>query len=158
MFYSYETTISASVTLATLDDTHLVFKVKAESDVHLQLSRYQGITSIDTYEIVIGGYNNSKSAVRDSVQGGNECEKETAGILSATEFRYFWVSWKDGTIAFGRHNVVGSSTICSWKDVLPHEVSGIKFLTETGYRGTWDISETSGIKLTGYNYTQSKVL
>jgi hypothetical protein len=143
MFYSYESSVSAAVWLSTLDDTGMVFKVRAESDVHLQMTRYQGTTSVDTYEAVIGGWGNMKSAIRSVVQGTNVCERDTPGILSKEAFRYFWVSWKGGVIAIGEGNVLGDRQICSWTDVAPHAVTAIKFLTESGHRGTWDISEIS---------------
>jgi hypothetical protein len=54
------------------------------------------------FEIVIGGWSNSQSVIRDRPKGPNLVTAYTAGILSATQYRYFWVAWGDGKIRVGR--------------------------------------------------------
>ena len=71
-----------------VDFCSLVFEVKAKTDAHILLSP---CPECDGYEIVIGGWNNTKSAIRDGKQKENKVFIETPNILSATEFREYWI-------------------------------------------------------------------
>ena len=76
-----------------VDFCSLVFEVKAKTDAHILLSQ---CPECDGYEIVIGGWNNTKSAIRDGKQKENKVFIETPNILSATEFRQFWIHITEG--------------------------------------------------------------
>jgi len=65
----------------------LTFEVKGTNDAHILLSP---CSDCDGYEIVIGGWNNTRSAIRDGKQKSKgEIGKNTPNILSAEEFRQF---------------------------------------------------------------------
>jgi len=80
------------------------FKVEAKSDAVIALDSDENDS--DLYEIVIGGWGNSLSMVRRGKQGpnigtgsvdkgsspGQKGWTETSGILSASEFRGFWIT------------------------------------------------------------------
>ena len=55
-----------------------------------------GITDVNAYEIVIGGYTNSESGIRTQVGGNFVTRKTTKDILNCDRFLFFWVSWIDG--------------------------------------------------------------
>ena len=65
------------------------FKVKGDSGARILLSNCENCHG---YEIVIGGWDNSQSAIRDGKQKEtNQFLTSTPNILSQTEFRQFWV-------------------------------------------------------------------
>ena len=55
-----------------------------------------GITDVNAYEIVIGGYTNSESGIRTQVGGNFVTRKATKDILNCDRFIFFWISWIDG--------------------------------------------------------------
>ena len=73
----------------------MFFEVKAAHDAHIWLSDGSG-DKRKGYEIVIGGWNNSRSVVRRGQQGVTElaCAEHTPDSrpLSETESRRFWIS------------------------------------------------------------------
>ena len=72
----------------------LEFEVRGKTDAHILLAP---CPQCDGYEIVIGGWSNTQSAIRDGKQGGaNQLLKGTPNILSPTEFRKFWIEIVEG--------------------------------------------------------------
>ena len=65
-------------------------------DVHIALAPddlYEpGVNEQDVYEVVIGGWGNTKSAIRRGNQGRELASAETPSIISADEWRGFWIS------------------------------------------------------------------
>lgn len=75
------------------------FKVKSCNDVHFAL--ISGQTEYDPlYEIVIGGWGNSKSVIRTSKQGSPVAQK-SGSYLNCNEFVEFWITWNNVTITLG---------------------------------------------------------
>lgn len=77
--------------------THFNVAVKAHNNAHIALSSGPHDMAEMT-EIVIGGYQNSRTWISTSKMGEPVASAETAGILSWDEFRSFWVSWANGVI------------------------------------------------------------
>jgi hypothetical protein len=77
--------------------THVVFTVKACNDAHIALSTIPGNFATLTMEFVIGGWSNTRSAIRQCMQCATETEVSTPNILSCTEHRAFWISWSSGS-------------------------------------------------------------
>ena len=69
----------------------LKFQVKGLTDAVVLFSACDGC---DGYEIVIGGWTNTQSVIRQSKQSINKIIQNTPDILSATEYREFWISLK----------------------------------------------------------------
>lgn len=71
------------------------FKVRAPNDAHLALTGgpHDGEPII---EIFLGGWGNSKSVIRRNKTKPEKAENSTPNILSAGEFRGFWVRVQDG--------------------------------------------------------------
>lgn len=80
-----------------------VFRVKAANDAHIALSAVQG-ESDPMLEVFIGGWGNKKSVVRRNRTKPEVAEADTPDVLSAGEFRGFWVRWDNGNITVGREN------------------------------------------------------
>jgi hypothetical protein len=51
---------------ATTDTNYLEFEVMACNDAHIALTQSPGNTSYNTFEVVIGGWGNTKSVIRDA--------------------------------------------------------------------------------------------
>ena len=65
------------------------FEVKGDSGANILLSNCENCHG---YEIIIGGWNNLKSAIRDGKQKEtNQFLTSTPSIISQTEFRQFWI-------------------------------------------------------------------
>lgn len=47
-------------------------------------------------EVFIGGWENSKSVIRKNRTKPDRAETPTQGILSAGEYRGFWIRWNNG--------------------------------------------------------------
>ena len=128
-----------------VDRDSVAFKARACSDVHVGLALYSGISAVNMYEVVFGGWNNSKSAIRSSMQQTPpEKEKEDRDVLSCTESRMYWVSWPQGRIAMGRGTEVGQREILNWEDPNFHEVNAISISNWYGFNGTWEFGVPLG--------------
>lgn len=120
------------------------FKVKSCNDVHFAL--ISGQTEYDPlYEIVIGGWGNSKSVIRTSKQG-SPVAQSSGSYLNCNEFVEFWISWNNITITLGAgvmtFNNTGFLTWSLQSGLLSILNSG--FYTAFGSTGEW-IFYTQGI-------------
>ncbi|XP_072033346.1 uncharacterized protein [Amphiura filiformis] len=77
--------------------TRVLFKAKAKNDVHIALSP-KNAAKKEMYEIVIGGWSNSKSVIRRRKQGRPVVEHPEKGILDPREFREFIVDFDGSTL------------------------------------------------------------
>lgn len=53
-------------------------------------------------EIVIGGWGNAFTVIRNGVQGDTIAKEETVGIMSTDVPQYFWISWTSTQVKLGR--------------------------------------------------------
>lgn len=73
------------------------FEVRASTDVYRKLEKKNS-----GYWIVLGGWENSKSCLRDGFVHGTTCFAEHyAFILKSAEYVKFWVTWNYGNISVG---------------------------------------------------------
>lgn len=79
----------------------VVFRVRAANDAHVALSSIEGETT-PMLEVFIGGWGNAKSVIRKNRSKPEVAEEATPGILSAGEFRGFWIRWTGNHITVGR--------------------------------------------------------
>lgn len=71
-------------------DNQFNFDVKGENDAYILLSNKY---NWDGYLIAIGSHANAKSFLRDGKQGTDEQLVDTPNILSAKEWKRFWISY-----------------------------------------------------------------
>ncbi|KAI8489552.1 hypothetical protein Bbelb_327190 [Branchiostoma belcheri] len=129
----FPTRINPNLTFVDMQDPEEPPNVMAGSNVHIALSSERAELS-DTYEIVIGGWNNTKSVIRRAPPGEDKVTQPTAGILSASGCRGFWISWaEDGTIAAGRDGE--SSPFMQWQDPNPLGIGYFGYSTGNGSAG-----------------------
>jgi len=48
---------------------------------------------------------------------------DTVDIVSGNEFRWFWISWRNGKLSVGRGNRVGVDVFMSYNDTSPDPVN-----------------------------------
>ena len=140
VFYTHDQYDYDQVWLSVLDQESIVFRVRACGEAHIGLARYPGISNVEMYEVVIGGWTNTKSAIRRMLQGALEAELDETGILHCNQSRTFWINWPGGRIAFGRGSIVGQREMLYWQDPNPRLINGLGFTTSRGFIGTWEFS------------------
>ena len=123
--------------LTVIGRTSNIFSLKACHDGHVGLAEVVGLSSLTMYEIVIGGWQNSKSVIRRARQGTIEVEASTPNILDCNSARNFWLSWEDGVIQFGTGGIVGQTRILSYTDPNPYTVNSLTVATAEGQIGDW---------------------
>lgn len=116
---------------------NVIFDVKACNDAHVILSE-QHSDVINSYEIVIGGWGNTKSVIRTCKQ----CQPRTSFIgnpLSCDSFKSFWISWENGAIRVGRGHIIGHGEFMKWTDPSSHLVNYVGISTWRGSSTEWKI-------------------
>ena len=77
------------------------FEVRASTDAYSGLSTGHS-TKFSGYWIVLGGWENSKSCLRDGIVPGNTFFAEHYAFISkSAEYVKFWVTWNYGNIRIG---------------------------------------------------------
>jgi hypothetical protein len=100
--------------LAGLTSHHVIVSVKAAGDAHIAVSEVAGDVAV-AYEIVIGGWSNTRSAIRDIAMQEPKVQVDTPGMLSASEFRTFWIRWAGGHVEVGQGHDVGNNRFMNWQ-------------------------------------------
>lgn len=116
------------------------FRVKAANDAHVALTTGPE-EGEPMYEIFIGGWNNGKSVIRKNRTKPEAAEAETPGILSADEFRGFWIRWGDGAISVGKEGE--PSAFLTYTDPDPFGIGYFGVCTGWGASGEWMIEDAT---------------
>ncbi|ELU05632.1 hypothetical protein CAPTEDRAFT_229005 [Capitella teleta] len=87
--------------LYVANTTSVLFSVEACNDAHVALSGNYLDFDLHTYEVVIGGWANTITALRRCKQCPSVEEAHTLGILNCLEKRDFWIDWSGGMIRLG---------------------------------------------------------
>ncbi|XP_060081901.1 lactoperoxidase-like [Ylistrum balloti] len=105
----------------------VIFDARACSDVHVGLKVDEDPKG-DLYEIVIGGWSNTQSAIRTEKQGNNLVEVKTDDVLDCDKYITFMVGWASGHIqVFKLTGQSGWNEFMSWYDPnIP--VKDVKFV------------------------------
>ncbi|XP_071104952.1 uncharacterized protein [Haliotis cracherodii] len=124
--------------------TSLTFKVKTCGDAHVALKTLYQNSDTQMYEVVLGGWRNSKSVLRRCAQCDSLVEY-SGGVVSCSQYKQFWMSWSDGTVKAGRGGTVGQDEILSYRDPHPHAINYFAAATGWGSPGEWifDLCESS---------------
>lgn len=116
--------------------TYLRFRARANNDVHIAFTSQNNVTSVTAYDIVIGGWGNTRSTLRTGVEG-TECVHTNHNPLSQTFFDEFWVSWTGSYVRVGTGTSVGSSYFLSCYQPSMYSVNFIWIRTGWGSSGEW---------------------
>ncbi|XP_060070843.1 uncharacterized protein LOC132550773 [Ylistrum balloti] len=113
-------------------DNSIVFHVKACNDAHVALiSNDQRM-----YEVIIGGWSNTKSVIRTSKDGKPKASHNGA-LLNCSKFKTFHISWDDGLIVLHRNTSEGWVKVIKWQDPSPKTITNIAFTTGLWATGAW---------------------
>lgn len=114
------------------------FAVRASIDAYFGLST--GNTSASSgYWVVIGGWNNLKSCLRDGFVYASTCYNTHSGsLLKSTEYVRFWVKWYLGHVRVGISETVGEGQIMQFRFPNTYPVSNI-LLKSRGNAANWII-------------------
>ncbi|CAH1802108.1 unnamed protein product, partial [Owenia fusiformis] len=122
--------------------TKMVIEIQACKDAHIALSKVLDEPETDTYEIVIGGWDNSASAIRANHDGEELTKTLTPGILNCNLKLPFWISWENGQVLVGRGNDPEEGQFMRYVDATsPLEVNAFAVATE-GNTGSWTFKNT----------------
>jgi Farnesoic acid 0-methyl transferase len=126
------------------DETSIVLRVQACQDGSIGLSELFNNVQTRTYEVIIGGYGNQQSFIRD-FESSTEVQKvPTPGIMDCNNYRTFWISWANHNIKAGRGAVVGEAAFLDWTDPEQRVFRGLTISTWTNNPGWWDFSFLEG--------------
>ncbi|XP_076085388.1 sushi, von Willebrand factor type A, EGF and pentraxin domain-containing protein 1-like [Mytilus galloprovincialis] len=129
--YKYQLLSDHGITVAI--PNLIKFKVKANNDAHLALLSSANEND-PLYEIVIGGWGNTKSVIRDKKQGDPKAT-HLGEVLNPNEYQTFYVTWKDGNIRVEDENNV---KLMEWTDTTdPLRITNVGISTGFGASGDW---------------------
>ncbi|KAK9497352.1 hypothetical protein O3M35_004685 [Rhynocoris fuscipes] len=116
----------------------LKFKVKAANDAHVCITQapHEGNP---IYEIFIGGWNNSKIAIRKNGEKPEVAVLEVPNTLDGGTYKEFWITWYNGAISIGAND--NQTPLLVWADptMFPSLFVGIR--TGWGSTGSWIIED-----------------
>ena len=132
--------------------TAITFKVKASCDAYITLCSTYGDCEYKSYEFAIGEKSNFKSSIKDGASGIALCTNVTPNILSADDFRTFWISWSENALRIGKGDVRNKDTFISMgipKD-KNYTIKCLAVSTGPGSNGVWEFAEYDGIPFIFY--------
>lgn len=80
------------------NDFQFQFSAQASNDVHVAMQCYQGARSDIAYEIVFGGWGNTRSVIRMGTQG-KELASAKGPRTSANKLKAYWIAYEDGKLS-----------------------------------------------------------
>ena len=125
----------------------LTFSFKGESSASLML--VQNIDdSKSIFEIIIDGYSNTRSLLRKN--GETKITSFEKNLVSATEFRDFWLSWDGGNIKVGKGWDINRNVFMEWSDDSLDSLTDIVIHSVDGKEGFWSCVALKGIHCDKY--------
>ena len=119
----------------------ITFTVRAKDAAHIGFMCVG--CSDEFYEIVIGGWGNTKNAIRrktlNTLHGPAGVTESTEGILNHNENRPFWADALNGLVRLGKGDILGQNIVMQWQDPKPIIPNSIGFMTGWGASGDWNI-------------------
>ena len=101
------------------DTTWVMLDVQACSDAHVALSFNRSQYNENTYEIVFGAWENTKSVIR-RVRQSVENAEYLGPVVDCNIVKKLWLSWENGLIRAGFGHIVGESIMMEYDDPNPH--------------------------------------
>jgi len=127
------------------------FQVKSSDNVHLAIApdeKYEdGVNEDDVYEFVIGGWGNQKSVIRRGNQGKELATAETIDIVSAEEYRGFWISTvlRDGKLELKLGKTGDVNALMTGLDENPVEIKYLGLASWSGVTASYkDVRPVNG--------------
>ncbi|XP_046662124.1 uncharacterized protein LOC124355168 isoform X2 [Homalodisca vitripennis] len=114
--------------------------VRAAHNAHIALTSAPKETS-PMYEIFLGGWENSGSAIRYNRQQPDKVRVPTPGLLTTGDHKHFRISWHSGLV---RVETEGR-TLMEWQDPAPFGVSHFGLRTAWGATGLWSVTPVNDV-------------
>lgn len=114
----------------------VAFRARANTDIHIALGSEDSPSSGTHYEIIIGGWNNTQSAIRYGI-GGTTCVSESGTPLSQSYFDEFWFSWNGSYVYVGTGSSPGNGTFMTCYHLTPYTINFIWIMTGWNSSGEW---------------------
>ncbi|XP_063442458.1 uncharacterized protein LOC134722762 [Mytilus trossulus] len=112
------------------------FTVKANNDAHVALMSSNN-PSDPLYEIVLGGWGNTQSVIRDRKQGASQLAVHRGRVFNSNEFRTFTIKWSNVRIIVGDES---GKKLMEWTDTTnPYTIRNIGICTGWGSTGIWSL-------------------
>jgi hypothetical protein len=124
LFTEFETQDKLEYTFFPAGQSGVVFRVKAANDAHIALTSSEA-ESDPMLEVFIGGWSNSKSVIRKNRTKPDVVEEATPQILTAGEFRGFWIRWTDNVLAVGREGEAAAFMSYNISEPFPINFIGV---------------------------------
>ncbi|XP_017757603.1 PREDICTED: uncharacterized protein LOC108548956 isoform X2 [Eufriesea mexicana] len=115
----------------------ILIEVKAKSNAHIALTNKKGDSS-PMYEIILGGWENTASAIRYNRKQPDKVHVNTPNLLNEYEMKKFAICWLDGRITV-RTGGLSGSMIVEWQDPNPIGISYFGVRTGWGATGKWKL-------------------
>ena len=113
-------------------------KVRTCNDAHIALMSSTSVEVGSLYEIVIGGWSNRQSCIREQKQGPCEIKVDTENVLDCDNFAAFWIEWiPEGTgrkLLVGHGSTLGQDMFMDYNDFSPHPLNHMAI---AGWRSGW---------------------
>jgi hypothetical protein len=129
-YHIYEQPLGSSKTV--------VFDVQAGNDAHVGFFS-DAASSGEVYEIVISGWGNQQSVIRECNQCANQVTVATPGLLDANSPTSFWADAIGGNVRLGTGSDVGENILMQWQDPAHHEAVYVGVMTGWGSDGQWNV-------------------
>ena len=130
---------------------YLVFGMKTcDNEVHLVLSNIPGEHYKNSYEIIMGYEQNSKTQYKKYDSAGNAATStfDTPNIIPCDVGESYWLTWRDRSISLGTGRVVGENVVFSEPELNLLEISAIALAsTSTTRTAIWEFTRSSGMLL-----------
>ena len=124
---------------------HFIFQVKTCEDANIMLNDAPWAPENGgMYFVIFCSRQNTMTELRRSRGGPSLVRIRTMGVCSCQEFRTFWISWYNNTVAAGTGTFVGQKQIFSFTDPYPKTVSALSFSSWLRSSGIWMFSRDSG--------------
>lgn len=129
---------SPEYTFFQVHGSDLVFDVRAQSNAHIALTSGPA-DEAPLYEIFLGGWDNTKSAIRLNKEKPDVSEAATEQIVNDTEFKRFRVKWNYAGISVTRDG--DDAPLLNYSNPDPTTVTHFGIRTGWGAEGEWLIHE-----------------
>ena len=113
------------------------FELQANANAHVGLFT-SGHDLSCMYEIIIGGWNNTQSAIRRSSQGSVLCSVP-GPRLDGTLSTKMWMTLRDGRLRIGTSDIVGENEWMCGIDPDPREIVEVVPMTGWGASSMWKL-------------------
>ncbi|XP_013188721.2 uncharacterized protein LOC106133515 isoform X1 [Amyelois transitella] len=115
----------------------LEFEYRGPHNCHVFLGSAPGEVN-PMYEVILGGWENTQSVIRNCRQKPDKVTLPTPGIMNPNEFKKFLIEWKCGRLLVRQGS--DGAVLMEWVDPNPFPITHFGVRTGYGARGNWRIS------------------